>query len=249
MELLGTSFSSFQIFLYFTCGILIGMSKTGLSGAGLLVVPIMASLFGGKASTGILLPILIMADVFAVYYYHRHAQWRYIFIALPWAVAGVILGTLFGASVNDDLFKNILAIIILTSIGLMLWLDFRSKQPTIPDTWWFGALLGLIGGFATMVGNASGPIMALYLLSMHLQKNSYIGTAAWFFFIINLIKVPFHVLAWHTITPETLQINLIVLPAIGLGVFAGIKLIKLFPEKAYRYFIVFTTCLAAVFLF
>ncbi len=249
MEFLGISFSSFQIFLYLSCGMLIGMSKTGLSGAGLLVVPIMAGLFGGKSSTGILLPMLIAADVFAVYYYHRHAQWRYIFLALPWAVAGVVLGTLFGASVNDLLFKNILAVIILTAIGLMLWQDFRNKQAPIPDTWWFGALLGLIGGFTTMVGNAAGPIMALYLLSMHLPKNSYIGTAAWFFFIINLIKVPFHVFAWHTINFQTLQINLVVLPAIGLGVVAGINLIKLFPEKAYRYFIVFTTCLAAFFLF
>ena len=235
--------------LFISCGILIGLAKTGISGAGLMIVPIMASIFGGKLSVGIVLPMLIVADIFAVNYYHQHANWRYILLALPWALLGVIAATVFGKHINDNQFKVILAIVILIGIVLMLWQDFRIKSKTAPDNWWFAALLGLAGGFTTMIGNAAGPIMSLYLLSMNLPKNNFIGTAAWFFLIINVIKIPFHVLSWHTITLQTLSVDLIGIPAILVGVVLGIRLVKLFPEKVYRYFIIGSTVLSAVFLF
>ncbi|MCP3930727.1 MAG: sulfite exporter TauE/SafE family protein [Bacteroidetes bacterium] len=236
-------------FLFLLCGILIGMAKTGLSGAGIVIVPIMAGIFGGKLSVGIVLPLLIFADIFAVNYYHRHANWRYVFLALPWALLGVGIATFYGNSIDDEQFKTLLAIIILGGIVLMLWQDFGLKSKTIPDKWWFAAVLGLGGGFTTMIGNAGGPIMSLYLLSMRLPKNAFIGTAAWFFFLINLLKVPFHVFSWKTITVQTLMIDLIALPTILIGVVVGIKLVKLFPEKAYRYFIIGSTALSALFLF
>lgn len=235
-------------FLFIVCGILIGMSKTGLSGAGLMIVPIMASIFGGKYSTGIVLPMLILADISAVIYYHRHANWRYVWLLIPWAVAGVISGTIFGNRINDTQFKLALAIIIILGVLLLFWQDFKKDSFTVPDKWWLAAMLGLIGGFVTMVGNASGPVMSLYLLSMRLPKNIFIGTAAWFFLIINVLKVPFHVFSWHTITINSIKIDLLAIPAILMGVFLGIKLVKLLPEKAYRIFIIASTLLAGVFL-
>ena len=234
--------------LFILCGILIGMAKTGLSGAGLMIVPIMANIFGGKLSVGIVLPLLIFADLFAVYYYHRHASWRYILLALPWAIIGIVIATVLGNSFDEAQFKTILAIVILVAIVLMLWQDFKSKSQNIPDNWWFAGILGLGGGFTTMIGNAAGPIMSLYLLSMHLPKNNYIGTAAWFFLIVNVIKIPFHVFVWQTITVQTLYIDLFGAPAILAGVILGIKLVKLFPENYYRYFIIGSTVLSAIFL-
>ena len=192
--------------------------------------------------------MLIFADIFAVRYYHRHANWRYIFISMPWALLGVIIATVFANNINDKEFNTILAIVILLGIGLMLWQDFGFKRNVIPDNWLFGGMLGLIGGFTTMIGNAAGPVMSLYLLSMHLPKNNFIGTAAWFFLIINVLKVPFHIFSWHTITLSTLYINLIGLPAIIVGVVLGIKIVKLFPDKIYRYFIIGTTVLSALLL-
>jgi uncharacterized membrane protein YfcA len=242
--------SPYLWFLFILCGILIGMAKTGLSGAGLMIVPIMAHIFGGKLSVGMVLPMLIFADVFAVYYYHRHANWRYIILSVPWALVGVILATIYGNNLNEVQFKTTLAIVILIAISLMLWQDFRKKKSEkLLDNWWFAAILGLAGGFTTMIGNAAGPIMSLYLLSMHLPKNNYIGTAAWFFLIINVIKVPFHIFSWNTITIKTLTIDLLGIPAIIVGVFLGIKLVKLFPEQIYRYFILISTSLSALFLF
>jgi uncharacterized membrane protein YfcA len=238
----------FHWILFALCGILIGISKTGLSGAGLIAVPIMASLFGGKISTGIVLPMLIFADIFAVIYYHRHASWRYIWLLVPWAIIGIILGTIFGNRINDAQFKITLAIIIFCGVTVVIWHDLNKKSFQIPDKWWLAAILGLIGGFVTMVGNASGPIMSLYLLSMRLPKNNFIGTGAWFFLIINLLKIPFHLFSWRTINLNSFSIDLLAIPAILLGIFIGIKLVKYLNEKAYRILIIASTVIAAVLL-
>jgi uncharacterized membrane protein YfcA len=123
-------------FLFLICGMLIGMAKTGLSGAGFMIVPIMAGIFGGKPSVGIVLPMLIFADVFAVSYYHRHANWRYIFLSLPWALAGVVIATLFGNLIDDETFKDFIAIVVLLGIALMIIQDLVIKSKKIPDNWW-----------------------------------------------------------------------------------------------------------------
>jgi uncharacterized membrane protein YfcA len=232
--------------LFIICGILIGVARSGLSGAGFVIVPIMAGIFGGKLSVGIVLPMLIFADVFAVNYYHRHATWRYIFFTMPWALLGIIIATIFGNLIDDDTFKTFIAIMVLLGIALMIIQDGFLKSQKIPDNWWFAGILGLTGGFTSMIGNAAGQIMSLYLLAMHLPKNRFIGTAAWFFLIINLTKVPFHVFSWNTITIQTMMVDLVSIPTILIGFFIGIRIVKIIPEKIYRYFIIASTILAAL---
>jgi uncharacterized membrane protein YfcA len=237
-----------QWLIVLLCAVLVGMAKTGLSGVGLMVVPLLASVFGGRPSVGLLLPILIFADVFAVSFYNRHAEWKHILRLLPWALAGIAAGVLIGQIISDLVFNRLLAIVVLTGIVLMIWQDIR-KKVSVPDYWWFSMGLGLLGGFATMIGNAAGPIMALYLLSMRLPKNIYIGTGAWFFFIVNVVKVPFHIGIWKTITVQSLLFDVLMIPAIALGALLGIWLVKFFPEKAYRIFIIATTLFSALLLF
>ena len=231
------------------CGLLIGMSKTGLSGVGLMVVPILANAFGGRPSVGLLLPILIFADVFAVTWYNRHAQWKHIFRLLPWALVGIVVATLVGKSISDLTFNYLLAALVIGGIGILIWRDFRSDKLRIPESRWFAGSLGLLGGFATMIGNAAGPVMALYLLSMRLPKNSFIGTGAWFFFIVNLSKVPLHVWSWKTITLNSFLLDVLMIPAIAAGAFLGIWLVRLLPEKVYRIIVIATTLLSALLLF
>lgn len=250
IEMIGEyNLTGVQWLIVLLCAMLVGMAKTGFSGVGLMVVPLLASVFGGRPSVGLLLPILIFADVFAVSYYHRHAEWKYIVRLLPWALIGVAAGVLIGQIISDMVFNRLLAIVVLTGILLMIWQDIRKKNVSVPDYWWFAMGLGLLGGFATMIGNAAGPIMALYLLSMRLPKNIYIGTGAWFFFIVNVIKVPFHVGIWKTITIQSLLFDVLMIPAIALGALLGIWLVKFFPEKAYRIFIIATTLFSALLLF
>jgi uncharacterized protein len=241
-------FSLLQWLLLFFCAMLIGMSKVGVPGVSLFVVPILALIFGGKASTGILLPILMMADWFGVGYYHRHAQWNYLWKLLPWALAGVGIALWVGEVVNDEWFKNIIAILVFVCIGLMLWKDRKKGRNFFPDTWWFAATMGVLGGFATMIGNVAGPIFAIYLLAMHLPKNSFIGTGAWFFLIINLIKFPLHIFIWETITWKTLALDLTLFPGIAAGAFLGVWLVKKIPDKTYRSFVIIITALSAFLL-
>ncbi|SHF57457.1 hypothetical protein SAMN05444274_106238 [Mariniphaga anaerophila] len=241
-------FTLLQWLLLFCCAMLIGMSKVGVPGVSMAVVPVLALIFGGKASTGILLPILMMADWFGVGYYHRHAQWKYLWRLLPWAFGGVGVALWVGEVVNDEWFKNIIAILVFICIALMLWKDRRKGNRFFPDTWWFAAAMGILGGFATMIGNVAGPIFAIYLLAMRLPKNSFIGTGAWFFLIINISKFPLHIFVWKTIDWQTLKLDLILLPGIALGAVLGVWLVKKIPDKTYRTFVIVVTALSAFLL-
>lgn len=242
-------FSLIQWLLLIACGILVGMSKVGVPGVIMLVVPTLALIFGGKASTGVLLPMLLMADIFAVVYYNRHAEWHYLWKLLPWAFAGVGIALWVGDIVTDVWFKNIIAIMIFLCIGLMLWRDRKKNNNLIPDNWWFAALMGILGGFATMIGNVAGPIFAIYLLAMNLSKNTFIGTGAWFFLIINTFKLPLHLFVWQTINKHSIILDLLMLPAIILGVFVGIKLVKKLSESVFRTAVIIITALSALILF
>ena len=241
-------FSIIHWLLFFLCAIFIGMSKVGVPGVSLIVVPVLAIIFGGKASTGVLLPMLMMADIFGVGYYHRHAEWKYLWKLLPWAFAGVGIALWVGEVVNDKWFKNIISILVFVCIGLMIWKDRNKNRNIFPDTWWFAAVMGVLGGFATMIGNVAGPIFAIYLLAMHLPKNSFIGTGAWFFLIINLSKFPLHIFIWKTITWNTLTLDLMLLPGIATGAFLGVWLVKKFSDKLYRVFVFVITALSAFLL-
>lgn len=241
-------FSVLQWILFAFCAMFVGMSKVGVPGVSLFVVPTLAIIFGGKASTGILLPMLMMADLFGVGYYHRHAEWKYLIKLLPWAFVGVGIALWVGKVVNDEWFKNIIAILVFLCIGLMIWEDRNKQSNLFPDTWWFAALMGVLGGFATMIGNVAGPIFAIYLLAMHLPKNRFIGTTAWFFMIINFSKFPLHILVWKTINWHTLTLDILMLPGIATGAFVGIWLVKKLSDKFYRAFVIIATALSAFLL-
>ncbi|HKK63897.1 MAG TPA: sulfite exporter TauE/SafE family protein [Bacteroidales bacterium] len=237
--------TTIQIVMVLFSAFLVGASKAGIKGMGLLIVPLMASVFGAKPSTGIVLPMLILADIMAVYYYRRNVEWSYIRKLIPWALAGVIAGVITGDVLTGDQFKWLLGGIIIAMLMLLLYNDYR-KSDKIPDNRFFAGIMGLSGGFTTMVGNAAGPVFSIYLLAMRLPKKEFIGTGAWFFFIINLSKVPFHILSWETINTGTFLLNLILLPVIIVGMLVGIKAVKIFPDTAYRYFVIIMVFISAL---
>lgn len=247
ISLFSYELSYLSLAMFMLTGMLIGMAKTGVHGMGMIAVPLLASTFGGKDSSGLMLPMLIMADIFGVAYYHRHAEWKYLIKLFPWAIVGVILGTWTGNYIDDQLFRTIMGIIIFVSLGAMVWLE-RASKDKIPDYWWFAMLLGIVAGFTTMVGNLAGSAMALYLLSMRMPKNQFIGTAAWFFMAVNWFKVPFHIWSWDTISVNSVLLDLMVLPMIAIGAYLGIKVIKKVSDQGFRWFIMIMTAVAAVFM-
>jgi uncharacterized protein len=236
--------------LFITAALLIGMSKAGLSGFGLAMVPLMALIFGAKPSTGVILPMLIVADIMAVIYYHRSAVWKYIIRILPWAAAGVIIALITGKMVNNNQFRIVMMTVVWIMLILMILNDLRSKQGSeIPESPLVASLLGLAGGFATMIGNSAGPVFTLYFLAMRLPKKEFIGTGAWLYLIINTSKFPLQAVVWKNITWNFLMLDLISIPFIAVGIFIGIHVVKLFPEKIYRYFVIGTTLVTSVLLF
>ncbi len=222
-----------------------GMAKTGVFGLGTLVAPVLASAFGGKISAGLLLPMLSMADVIAVLYYNRHASWMHLWKLFPFAALGVIIAMGVGEMINDNTFKAIMAVFILGGIPIMIFRESIKDIKPLKGNWWWGGLFGIGGGFSTMIGNAAGPIMSLYLLAMQLPKNVLIGTGAWFFLIINLFKIPFHIFVWETITIPSFTLNLMMLPVIVAGGLLGIRVVQLIPEKPFRWLVIIMTIVAS----
>lgn len=230
-------------------GLLIGMNKAGLLGTATAAIPIMAGIFGAQASVGVILPMLITADIVAVIHYRRHADWGIVFRLLPWALVGIGVGVVVGDMIPESSFRMLLAIVVLAAVILLAYKEILHRDVHVPEKWWIAAVLGLLAGFATMVGNAAGPIATLYLLSMGLSKNQFIGTGAWFFFVVNILKVPLHIVFWETITVDTLAVNLFAVPIIVAGGFLGLYLVRFIKERPYRVFILVITAVMSIRLF
>lgn len=237
--------SNLDLGLALTATLLLGVGKSGIKGLGAVIVTLMAIVFGGKASTGILMPMMITADIFAVIYYHRHTQWFFLKKLLPMMVVGVVLGVWLGNDISEALFKQIMAVFILLTVLIMIWMD-RTKTFGIPKHWAFSGFMGLLSGVTSMIGNLAGSFASIYLLAIRLPKNEFIGTAAWLFFIINVFKLPFHLFVWKTVTTETLQLNLVLAPAIVIGFLLGIKLVKIINNDLYRKLVLLVTAAGAL---
>lgn len=205
----------------------------------------MALAFGARESTGLIVPMLIAGDIFAVIYYNRHARWYYILRFAPWMVTGILIGVLIGDDLPEAQFKIWMVVIILISVLLMYWWDLR-KSKAVPGHWAFAGFMGITAGVATMLGNLAGAFSNIYFLAMRLPKNEFIGTAAWLFFITNLIKLPFHVLVWETIDLSSLWINLKIIPFMLIGLFTGVRLVKIIRDDFYRKLILGLTAAGAV---
>ncbi|MFA7231288.1 MAG: sulfite exporter TauE/SafE family protein [Victivallaceae bacterium] len=246
MDFFTVDFSSQQMLLLVFCAFMAGVSKTGLPGVAVLNVPLLAMAFQAKMSTGLLLPILAIADIFAVAYYRRHAQWHHIWRLLPWALAGIGAGSLVIRFISDAQLKPIIGFIVLAMLALNFWRTHRAGETvTIPKHWAFAAVMGFTAGLTTQLANAAGPVMVIYLLAMQLPKNEYIGTGAWYFLILNWLKIPLFI--WDgRISAASVKADLLMLPAIALGAFLGIVLLKKIPQKWFNITVQFLALAAAI---
>lgn len=191
------------------------------------------------------MPLLLVGDVFAIIYYKRHVQWKYITQLMPWMIVGVLLGVVGGTYISDQLFKYGMAVIILFSVGMMFYWE-NKKDKKIPQHWTFASSMGMLAGFTTMVGNLAGAFSNIYFLAMRLPKNAFIGTAAWLFFIINAFKVPFHIWSWKTINSTSILKSIELVPFVVVGLITGVFLIKKIKNDNYRKLILLFTAIGGV---
>jgi len=225
---------------------MVGTTKTGMPGLGILIVPLMALVLPTRQSTGILLGILILADLFAITYHRRNARWGHVLRLLPAAFAGIVAGYFGLKFVNDRQLKPIIGGIVLVMLAVNYWRNRAKGEDTpVPTQWWFAVALGFMAGVTTMMANAAGPVMIIYLLAMRLPKVEFVGTSAWFFFVVNWLKVPFSA-NLNLMTVESVKLNLMMLPFIAVGAFAGIFLLKRIPQKAFNVIVQILAAAAAI---
>jgi uncharacterized membrane protein YfcA len=224
-----------------------GLSKTGLPGLGVLTVALFANVLPARASTGALLPLLLCADVFGVSFYRKHASWSHLWKLFPWVVIGVLGGFIAIDRVNNTQMQRMIGTIVLGVVALHLWRQRQGEAMTsrIPHTWWFAALTGVIAGFTTMVANAAGPVMVLYLLAVGLPKLAFVGTGAWFFMLVNAIKVPFSV-RLGLITRDSLMMDAILILPMVPGALLGPVVLNRLNQQAFEFLVVAFTLVAAI---
>jgi hypothetical protein len=228
------------------CAFFVGVAKTGVPGLGILVVPLMVIAVGdARASAGWLLPLLCAADLFAVFYYRRHTQTRRLFNLVPWVAVGMAGGAI-ALGLEEALLRRLVGTIVLCMIGAHVWRK-RQAQPSA-ETLRHSALFGAVAGFATMVANAAGPVMNVYLLSKRLPKEAFIATGAWFFLVINLSKLPVYA-GRGMISAPSLGFDAVVLPALLAGAVSGRALFLRIPQKAFEAVVLTLTAIATLLLF
>jgi uncharacterized membrane protein YfcA len=224
----------------------LGVAKAGLAGLSLFHVMVFALLFGARDSTGIVLPMLLIGDACAIAAYRRQARWEYLRRMLPPAFVGILAGAAVMGRLSDAAFKPLVGWIILVLCVLqfirMIWPDSFGD---VPHGHTFAWLMGLLAGATTMLANAASPIMTIYFLAVALPKLEFVGTAAWFFFLVNAFKVPFSA-GLGLIHVGTIEFNLLLSPAVVAGFFAGGWLIRRVPQQLFDTILMIFAAIAAL---
>jgi uncharacterized membrane protein YfcA len=230
------------------CGaFLTGLSKTGITGLGVLTVACFANALPARESTGALLPLLLCGDVFGVAFFRKHASWSHLWRLLPWVVLGVGAGSLALGRVSNQQVQRLIGGILLLMVGLHYWQRRRANPEAAPVAhgWEVQALIGLLAGFTTMMANAAGPVMGIYLLAVGLPKLVFVGTTAWFFMLVNALKVPFS-LSLGLINGASLHVDALLLPLMVPGALLGPVLLKRLNQKAFERMVLVLTVAAAL---
>jgi uncharacterized membrane protein YfcA len=220
------SLEPWQWALAFGFSFLIGLSKTGISGLGLFAIIAFAIILPARESVGVVLPILLAGDMVAIAVYRRDAHWGHLLRLFPWAGLGIVLGAIAAGQLPAVLMRVIIGVIV---IALTIIQAIRSQRPAEasapPPPTWLSPAAGLLAGMTTMIANAGGPLTTIYLLAMRLPKLTFVGTAVWFFMVLNLFKVPFSIYL-GLITPASAALSLRLAPFAVIGALFGRRLIR-----------------------
>jgi uncharacterized membrane protein YfcA len=212
-----------QIIIGVAAALFIGIAKAGFGGGlGILVTPLAALVYPSRQAIGIVLPLLIVADIFSLYFYWRKWDARNVRWLVPGALAGIIVGIMLIGRLDDHRLGQLIGGIAVSFIGIR-WFqrllgvrleEYHPKQ-------WQGTLFGLIAGVTTTIAHAAGPVVALFMIPQRLPKERFVGTSVLLFALINWIKLPFFL--WQGLcTVSTFRESLALMPLVPLGVWLGV---------------------------
>lgn len=230
--------------------VLVGFAKTAIGGVAMVSIAIFAAVLPARESTGALLPLLVVGDLVAVSIYRRHADWGALLRLLPTVAAGVGVGAVFVAVVDDVVMRRAIGTLLLLLTAVHVWQRHARRKPaetSSSDHWLRGRVVvfGLLAGFTTMVANAGGPVMTLYLLSAGFGMLAFLGTGAWFFLLVNAFKVPFSV-GLGLITTESLLVDAALVPAVLAGAVLGRLLVVRLNQARFEHLVLASTTLASL---
>ena len=236
--------------LLVVAAVLVGFAKTAIGGVAALSVAIFAAVLPARESTGTLLPLLLVGDVVAVSLYRRHADWGTLLRLFPSVAVGVLVGVVFVAQIGDTGMRRTIGAVLLVLSGLHLWQRHRARrgEPAVPSAARrrVAALsFGSLSGFTTMVANAAGPVMSLYLLSAGMPMLQFLGTGAWFFLLVNLFKIPFSA-GLGLISGASLTLNVLLTPVLLVGAWLGRVVIRRLDQSRFEQLVLAFTILASL---
>ncbi|MEZ5117852.1 MAG: sulfite exporter TauE/SafE family protein [Candidatus Nanopelagicales bacterium] len=246
--------------------VLVGFSKTAVAGVGLLAVATYATVLPARESTGVLLLLLLVGDLVAIRAYRRHVDWAILIRLIPSVAVGIVVGVVFVGRVDDTLMRRTIGGVLLLLVAVHLvrkWLARRrtrreaasagaggpapEEEPVEPGAprRVVTAGAGVLAGFTSMVANAGGGVMTVYLLGAGLRVMAFLGTVAWFFFVVNLTKVPFSI-ALGLISSQTLVLLVLMAPAVLVGAFVGRRVVRHLDATTFEWLVLGFTVLAAL---
>ncbi|MGW0911065.1 sulfite exporter TauE/SafE family protein [Streptomyces sp. NPDC002784] len=231
--------------------LLVGFSKTAVSGANTVSLAVFAAVLPARASTGVLLPVLIAGDLLAVLTYRRHAHWPTLWRLFPAVAGGVVAGTVFLMWADDGIVRTSIGAILLLMAAVTVWRRRFADTERDPDAVVTrggrikARSYGVLGGFTTMVANAGGPVMAMYLLSAGFRKLGFLGTSAFFFLIVNVSKVPFSV-GLGLIDSRSLLLDAALVGFVVPGALLGKWAVNRIDQRLFEHLVIAATVVGGV---
>ena len=224
--------------------LLVGVAKAGIGGLGMLAVVLFAQIMPAKQATGVVLPLLCIGDVVAVAIYRQHAKWTHLWRLFPWTAAGVVAGYFALDRISEHQARMLIGGIVLGLVVMHL-VRRRLAGHAAEHGAWFAPTIGVLAGFTTLVANAAGPLMAVYLLAMRLPKMDYVGTGAVFFLLLNFFKVPF-MMHLGLVNAPSFSLNLMLLPVVLVGFWLGRRIVAKLDQGLFENLALGLSALAAL---
>ncbi|MCB0163977.1 MAG: sulfite exporter TauE/SafE family protein [Anaerolineae bacterium] len=169
---------------------IIGLGKGGLGGTlGVLATPLMSLVMPADQVIGLLLPILIIADIFAVYSHWGHWDTKLVVLLIPGAIVGMVIASFFIAGISPEMLKRGIGVVVLLFVVYKL-LEQRIMQGNYTPRSWHGFVAGAVGGISSTLAHTGGPPIAIYLLMQDITPRVFVATSALFFAVLNWLKVP-----------------------------------------------------------